>query len=137
MGSAAHVLDPLATLLRERCVSRAELARLSGLGYQTLRTYTDGLWTAERPPPEHVLAGLSRVVNAEELAAAVRAALAHRAGQEPGAAPLSWGQRVVLEALRGFDDARLVAAAPLVHDLVAGLEPEGDLPLPDALPSEG
>lgn len=121
-GRPRVVLDPLAALLRERCVSRAELARVSGLGYQMLRTYTDGLWTAERPPPQHVLAGLARAVDAEELSAAVLAALAQRAGQDRGAAALSWGQRVVLEALRGVDDARLVAAAPHVHELVAGLD---------------
>lgn len=37
--------------------------------------------------------------------------------------PLSWAQRVVLQALRGFDDATLVAAAPRVYELVAGLDP--------------
>lgn len=47
----------------------------------------------------------------------MRAALVHRAGQEPGAPPLSWGQRVVLEALREFGDARLVAAAPYIYEL--------------------
>ena len=122
-GRPRVVLDPLAALLRERCVSRAELARRSGLGYQLLRTYTDGLWTADRPPPERVLAGLARVVDPGELAAAVLASLAHRADQGPGAEVLSWGQRVVLEALRGFDDARLVAAAPHVYELVAAMEP--------------
>ena len=121
-GRPRVVLDPLAVLLRERYVSRAELARVSGLGYEMLRTYTDGLWRAEQPPPEHVLAGLALAVDPGELQAAVRAARAHRAGQEPGAVALSWGQRVVLEALREFDDARLIAAAPHVYELVAGLD---------------
>jgi hypothetical protein len=47
---------------------------VSGLGYEMLRAYTDGLWRAERPPLAPVLAGLQRAVNAGELSAAVRAA---------------------------------------------------------------
>lgn len=47
---------------------------MSGLGYEMLRAYTDGLWRAERPPLAPVLAGLQRAVNAGELSAAVRAA---------------------------------------------------------------
>lgn len=35
--------------------------------------------------------------------------------------PLTWGQRVVLEALHGFDDGWLVVAAPNVYDLVSQL----------------
>lgn len=115
-----QVLDPLAVLLRARFASRAELSRASGLGYQTLRTYTDGRWTAASPPPTEVLEALARTVDRAELDAAV---LAARHARE--AAPeLSWGQRVVLEALRGFDDEHLVAAAPHVYDLVVGLDPK-------------
>lgn len=121
-GRPRVLLNPLAVLLRQRYGSRAQLARASGLGYQMLRTYTDGLWTADRPPPAHVLAGLARAVPPDELHAAVRAALADRADQaQPGPA-LTWGQRVVLEGLRGFDDARLVAAAPHIHELVVRLD---------------
>ena len=120
------VLDPLATLLRQRFDSRAELARTSGLGYHMLRTYTDGLWTAEHPPPQYVLDALAQAVDPEELGAAVRAALAHRAEQATSPQPLTWGQRVVLEALRDFDDARLVAAAPHVYELVAQLPLDQD-----------
>ena len=123
-GQPRVVLDPLAALLRQRFDSRAELARASGLGYQMLRTYTDGLWTAEHPPPPHVLDALGRVIDPEDLGAAVRAALAHRSEQATSTPPLTWGQRVVLEALRGFDDARLVAAAPHVYDLVIRLSDE-------------
>ena len=123
-GNPRVVLDPLAALLRQRFDSRAELARTSGLGYHMLRTYTDGLWTAESPPPQYVLDALARAVDPEDLSAAVRASLAHRAEQATSPQPLTWGQRVVLEALRGFDDARLVAAAPHVYDLVAQLNDE-------------
>lgn len=119
-GRPGGLLDPLAALLRERCASRAELSRISGLGYQTLRTYTDGRWTADRLPPVRVLAGLSRAVDPVALQVAVRRAMLARFEQTVGPPPLSWGQRVVLEALRGFDDDVLVAAAPHVHDLIAG-----------------
>ncbi len=44
-----------------------------------------------------------------------------RADQIAGPPALPWGQRVVLEALRGFDDDVLVAAAPRVHDFVAAV----------------
>lgn len=97
--------------------------------------------------------GLALAVDAEQLQAAVRAALAHqetalsRAGASSAAlwrapvggwvlakascgggttlsrAPLM-SARTVLEALRGFDDGRLVAAAPYVYELVAGLDLE-------------
>ena len=119
-GRTGGLLDPLAVLLRERYANRAELARVSGLGYQTLRTYTDGRWTADRLPPVRVLAGLSLAVDPAALQVAVRRAMLARSEQTIGPPPLSWGQRVVLEALRGFDDDVLVAVAPYVHDLVAG-----------------
>ena len=73
-------LDPLALLLRSRFDSRADLARASGLGYQTLRTYTDGRWTAGQEPSRHVLAALAQVIPADELRAAVDAALQVAAG---------------------------------------------------------
>lgn len=41
-------------------------------------------------------------------------------------AGLTPGQRVGLEALPGFDDERLTAAAPYVHELVRDLQrPDG------------
>ena len=119
-------LDPLAVLLRERFDSPAALARASGLAYERLRTYTDGLWRAASPPPPDVLVGLEAAVGAEPVQAAVLASLAHRLQQTGAVSPLSWGQRVVLEALRGFDDTLLVAVAPHVYELVtrqARLEP--------------
>ena len=112
-------LDPLAVLLRDRYPSRAELARATGLPYQALRTWTDGLWTADRVPPVRVLAALSEAVGPAEVQRAVREAMLARADQAAGPPPLTWGQRVVLEALRGFDDDLLVAAAPHVHALLA------------------
>lgn len=118
-GRPRAVLDPLAVLLRERYASRAELARVSGLGYQMLRTYTDGLWTADRPPAGRVLAGLARAVDPAELTVAVRAAVHQRA--QP---MLTLGQRVVLEAVRGFHDDVLIAAAPHIHDLVKTYQPD-------------
>lgn len=117
----ATVLDPLALLLRARYRSRADLARASGLGYQTLRTYTDARWTADRPPPVRVLAALSTAVDPLELQRAVRESLAARREQADGVPVLAVGQRAVLEALRGFDDDVLVAAAPCVHEAVAAL----------------
>ncbi len=111
--------DPLAVLLRQRCASRAELARASGLPYQLLRTYTDGLWTADHLPPVRVLAALSQAVDPTELQRAVREAMLARTDQSQGPPSLTWGQRVLLEALRGFDDGVLVEAAPHVHDLLA------------------
>lgn len=108
-----HQLDPLALLLRARYRSRADLARASGLGQQTLRTYTDGVWRAEKPPSPYVLAMLGNAVHPDELDAAVAAALAAR-----GAPQLTVGQRAVLEAVRGFPDERLVELAPLVYELV-------------------
>lgn len=117
-GRPRVVLDPLAVLLRESYASRAHLARVSGLGYQMLRTYTDGLWTADRPPPDRVLAGLARAVDPDDLRAAVLAALRERAEKSQSVQSLTLGQRTVLEALRGFDDEQLVAAAPHIHDLV-------------------
>ena len=119
-GQPGAVLDPLAVLLRARCPSRAELSRLSGLGYQMLRTYIDGRWTADRLPPVRVLSGLSLAVDPAALQVAVRRAMLARSEQTVGPPPLSWGQRVVLEGLRAFDDDVLVAVAPYVHDLVAG-----------------
>lgn len=116
-------LDPLAVLLRGRYPNRAELARASGLSYQTLRTYTDGRWTAGRLPPVQVLAGLSQAVDPGELHVAVRQAMLARADDDLGPPALTWGQRVVLEALRGFDDELLVAVAPHVQELVAGWPP--------------
>ena len=93
---------------------------MTGLGYQRLRTYTDGRWTAAQPPPAEVLEALARVVDRAELDAAVLEA--RWAREEPPA--LSWGQRVVLEALRGFDDDHLVAVAPYVYDLVVAFDSE-------------
>jgi hypothetical protein len=112
------MLDPLAALLRQRYASRAELARASGLPYQLLRTYTDGLWTADHLPPVRVLAALSQAVDPTELQRAVRDAMLARTDQLTGPPPLTWGQRVLLEALREFDDDVLIAAAPHVHDLL-------------------
>lgn len=108
-----HQLDPLASLLRARYRSRADLARASGLGQQTLRTYTDGVWRAEQPPSPYVLAMLGNAVDPDELDAAVKATLAGR-----GAPQLTVGQRAVLEAVRGFPDEQLVELAPLVHELI-------------------
>lgn len=117
-GRPRRRLDPLAVLLRERYPSRAELARASGLPYQALRTYTDGLWTADRLPPVRVLAALSQAVEPADVQRAVRDAMAARADDAASPPPLTWGQRVVLEGLRGFDDGVLVAAAPQVHNLL-------------------
>lgn len=117
-GKPRLVLDPLALLLRERYASRSELARVSGLGYQTLRTYTDGLWTRDRPPSTRVLTALARAVDHAELDTAVRAALAGRPAR-----PLTFGQQVLLEALAGFDDDRLTGAAPYIHELVRDFTP--------------
>lgn len=111
-----HPLDPLARLLRSRFVSRADLARATGLGYQTLRTYTDGRWTADQPPSPHVLEALARAVPGRELHAAVHAALHQRTQLDLH--QLTVGQRTVLEALRGFDDQVLLQAAPHIHDLL-------------------
>ena len=119
-------LDPLAVLLRARYSSRAELARESGPPYQALRTWTDGLWTADRLPPVRVLAALSEAVGPAEVQRAVREAMLARSDRTDGPPPLTWGQRVVLEALRGFDDELLVTAAPHVRALLAGFEPDGD-----------
>lgn len=110
-------LDPLALLQRERYPSRAGIARATGLPYQALRTWTDGLWTADRMPPVRVLAALSGAVSPPDLQRAVREAMLARADQADGPPPLTCGRRVVLEALRGFDDDLLVAAAP--HVLLA------------------
>ena len=114
-------LDPLAVLLRARYPSRAALARASGLKNQMLRTYTGGLWTSEKPPSAFVLALLSIAVDPHELDAAVTAALLSRPGP-----PLTFGQQLALEALRGFDEGILVAAAPYIHEL-----------LRDGLPASG
>ncbi len=76
-------LDPLAALLRQRYASRAELARASGLPYQSLRTYTDGLWTADHLPPVRVLAALSQAVDPTELQRAVREAMLARTWSVP------------------------------------------------------
>lgn len=86
-----------------------------------LRTYTDGLSTCEKPPSAFVLAMLGIAVDPDELGAAVTAALLSRPGP-----PLTFGQQVVLEALRGFDEEILVAAAPYIHEL-----------LRDGLPASG
>lgn len=80
-----------------------------------LRTYTDGLWTCEKPPSPFVLAMLGTALDPAELDVAVTAALLSRPGP-----PLTFGQQVVLEALRGFDDQQLVAAAPYIHELLRG-----------------
>ena len=123
-GRPGNALDPLAVLLRERYPSRAELARATGLPYQSLRTWTDGLWTADRMPPVRVLAALSETIGPAEVQRTVRRAMLARADQAAGPPPLTWGQRVVLEALRGFDDDLLVTAAPHVHALIAGFKPD-------------
>jgi len=52
-------------------------------------------------------------------AGAVRDAVRARYEQTVGPPELTWGQRVVLEALRGRKDDVLVAAAPCVQELVA------------------
>ncbi len=88
---------------------------------RSLRTYTDGLWTADHLPPVRVLAALSQAVDLTELQRAVREAMLARADQAQGAPSLTWGQRVMLEALREFDDDVLVETAPHVHDLLATL----------------
>jgi len=123
-GRPRNTLDPLSVLLRERFPSRAELARATGQPYQALRTWTDGLWSADRLPPVRVLAALSGAVGSSEVQRAVRETMLTRADQAGGPSPLTWGQRVVLEAVRGFDDDLLVAAAPRVHDLLAALVPD-------------
>lgn len=71
-----------------------------------------------------VLAALSDAVGPADVQRAVRESMLARADDAGGPPPLTWGQRVVLEALRGFDDGVLVAAAPRVHDLLAGLTGE-------------
>jgi len=96
-----------------------EIPQPSGLPYQALRTYTDGLWTADRLPPVRVLAALSEAVGPTDVQRAVRETMAARADDAAGPPSLTWGQRVVLEAVRGFDDDLLVVAAPRVHDLLA------------------
>lgn len=106
-------LDPLALLRRSRYPSRAALARASGLSYQMLRTYTDGLWTCKKPPSTFVLARLGNAVDPDDLDTAVAASLLCRPGR-----PLTFGQQVVFEALRGFDDEHLVAAAPHIYELL-------------------
>lgn len=112
-------------LLRKRFPNRAELARASGLPYQSLRTWTDGRWTADRLPPVRVLAALSDAVGSAEVHRAVHDAMLARTDRAEGPPSLTWGQRVVLEALRGFDDDLLVAAAPHVHDMLSGFVPDG------------
>ncbi len=121
-------LDPLAALLRQRYSSRAELARVSGLPYQLLRTYTDGLWTADHLPPVRVLAALSQAVDPTELQRAVREAMLARTDQSQGPPLLTWGQRVLLEALRGFNDDIMIEAAPHVHDLLTTFAAEAERP---------
>lgn len=66
-----------------------------------------------------MLAALSLAVDPDELQTAVRQAMLARSEQTTGLPEVSFGQRVVLEALRGFDDELLVQVAPHVHDLVA------------------
>ena len=56
---------------------------------------------------------LAQAVDPQELYNAVMASLLARA-DEVAPPALTWGQRVVLEALRGYDDEVLVAAAPRV-----------------------
>ena len=97
--------------------SRAELARTSGLPYQGRRTYTDGLWTADHLPPVRVLAALSQAFDPTELQRAVREAMLARTRQSHGSPSLTRGQRVLLEALRGFDDDIMIEAARHVHNL--------------------
>ncbi len=87
-------------------------AAIRGLSHQMLRTYNDGLWTCEKPPPPFVLALLGTAVDPIELAAAVSASLLSRPGP-----PLTFGQQVVLEAIRGFDEL-LLAAAPHIPELL-------------------
>jgi hypothetical protein len=127
-GRPRTSLDPLAALLRQRYTSRAELARASGLPYQLLRTYTDGLWTADHLPPVRVLAALSQAVDPTELQRAVREAMLVRTDQSQGPPSLTWGQRVLLEALRGFDDDIMIEAAPHVHDLLTTFAAEAERP---------
>lgn len=115
-------LDPLALLLRSRFASRTDLARATGLGYQTLRTYTDSRWIAGQQPSQHVLTALAQVIPADELRTAVDAALHQRGETQPDF--LTVGQRTVLEALRGFSDTQLLEVAPRLHDLLrARIEP--------------
>ena len=106
-------LDPLAVLLRERFTNRAHLAAATGLSYQTLRTCTDGVWTRQRRPSAYVLAMLGTALEPDELDDAVQRSLLSRT-----VPPLTFGQRVVLEALRGFDDTTLTSAAPHIHELL-------------------
>lgn len=98
------------------------------LPYQLLRTYTDGLWTADHNPPVRVLAALSQAVDPTELQRAVRKAMLARTYQSQRPPPLTWGQRVLLEALRGFDDDVLIEAAPHVHDLLTTFAAEAERP---------
>ncbi len=107
--------------------------RTSGLPYQLLRTYTDGLWTADHLPPVRVLAALSQAVDPTELQRAVREAMLARTDQSQGPPSLTWGQLVLLEALRGFDDDVLIQAAPRVHDLLATFTAEAERPADGAV----
>jgi hypothetical protein len=91
-----------------------------------LRTYTDGLWTADHLPPVRVLAALSQAVDPAGLHRAVREAMLARTDESQGPPPLRWGQRVLLKALRGFDDDILVDAAPHVHDLLTSFTAGAD-----------
>jgi hypothetical protein len=125
-GRPCTRLDALAALLRQRYPSRAELARASGLPYQLLRTYTDGLWTADHLPPVRVLAALSQALDPAELQRAVREAMLARTDASQGPPPLTWGQRVLLEASHGFDDDVLIDAAPHVHDLLTTFTAGGE-----------
>ena len=115
-------LDPLAQLLRRDYPSRTALARV--LGYQTPRTYTDGRWTAQHRRPEQVLAALAGAVDFDELDLAVGTALHNH----QLLLTLTPGQRVLLEALRGYDDELVIAMAPHPHDLLehqSGAPPAG------------
>lgn len=65
-----------------------------------------------------VLAALSQALDPDELQRAVRDAMLARTDEARGPPPLTRGQRVLLEAFRGFDDDVLVDAAPHEHDLL-------------------
>ena len=75
-----------------------------------------------------VLVALSQAVDPTDLQRAIPETMLARTDQAQGPPPLIRGQRVLLEALRGFDDDVLIAAAPHVHDLLvtfaAAAEPE-------------
>lgn len=108
MGPSDAPAGPARGLLRERYPSRAALAAATGLPYETLRTYTDGLWRATRPLPRPIFAGLARAVELTEFVAAVNASQDETEWLRAVARP---GWTAALNALDGYDEALLGRAA--------------------------